>query len=191
MDVAVVNALKRWPNVPDCHGWLALDGFGRWRMASTDDQFAQQAALGLPLGDVIHHAGLCAFIARNYAQDEVTRHYYFQNGPQRVWVTLATAPYVLRYADAIGEDLIDQCGRAWTEFTACELRSDGAVWLSRKNAQGCDWACLLGADLERWVEELSETGQSVLIESQELQKSERLSQQSKQVIAWRGLTVQV
>ena len=25
MDELVIAALKKWPNVPACHGWLALD----------------------------------------------------------------------------------------------------------------------------------------------------------------------
>jgi len=49
---------------------------------------------------------LRAFIARNYAVD-ARGCWYFQNGPQRVYVTLAYTPFVLRYA---GESLVDQCG---------------------------------------------------------------------------------
>ena len=32
MDDIVKAALKKWPNVPDCYGWLALDARGDWYM---------------------------------------------------------------------------------------------------------------------------------------------------------------
>ena len=32
MDAIVEAALKKWPNVPACHGWLALDARGDWYM---------------------------------------------------------------------------------------------------------------------------------------------------------------
>ena len=89
MDEIVKQALAKWPNVPHCYGWLALDARGAWRMR---DERAQK--LGLP-GDKINHSALKGFIARNYGQDE--RHcWYFQNGPQRVYVDLDATPYIAR-----------------------------------------------------------------------------------------------
>lgn len=32
MDDIVKQALAKWPNVPDCYGWLGLDARGRWFM---------------------------------------------------------------------------------------------------------------------------------------------------------------
>lgn len=87
MDQSVKEAMAKWPNVPDCYGWLALDARGRWRMR---DAHAQ--ALGLP-GDVIVNAALIGFINRNYLHDDLGR-WYFQNGPQRVYVNLEAAPYI-------------------------------------------------------------------------------------------------
>lgn len=46
-------------------------------------------------GALIEHAGLKEYIARNYAHDTLGR-YYFQNGPQRVFVTLDSCPWVMR-----------------------------------------------------------------------------------------------
>jgi hypothetical protein len=46
-------------------------------------------------GDVIKHAALNAFIARNYASDADGR-YFFQNGPQRVYVHLDATPWIVR-----------------------------------------------------------------------------------------------
>ena len=89
MDEGVTQSLVKWPSVPHCFGWLALDRRGAWRMR---DDYAQ--AHGLP-GDVIKHAALNAFIARNYASDADGR-YFFQNGPQRVYISLDATPWVVR-----------------------------------------------------------------------------------------------
>jgi hypothetical protein len=87
MDDIVKQAIAKWPNVPHCYGWLALDARGGWRMR---DERAQ--ALDLP-GDKIANATLLGFINRNYTHDEQGR-WYFQNGPQRVYVNLEAAPYI-------------------------------------------------------------------------------------------------
>jgi hypothetical protein len=89
MDEQVLRSLIKWPNVPDCFGWLALDRRGQWRMR---DEFAQQNQLP---GQVITHKGLKEFISRNYASDGQGR-FYFQNGPQRVFITIDAAPWIVR-----------------------------------------------------------------------------------------------
>ena len=101
MDDIVKQAMAKWPNVPHCYGWLALDARGGWRMR---DEPAQQA--NLP-GDRLNNAALLAFINRNYAVDE-RGCWYFQNGPQRVYVNLETTPYVARTDPAQG--LVVQTG---------------------------------------------------------------------------------
>jgi hypothetical protein len=88
MDERVKQAMAKWPNVPHCYGWLALDAQGKFRMR---DEAAQAAHL---LGDVIRHASLLNFIYQNYESD--TRGaWYFQNGPQRVYVELETTPFIV------------------------------------------------------------------------------------------------
>ncbi len=89
MDDIVKQAMAKWPNVPDCYGWLALDARGHWRMR---DERAQQ--LNLP-GDKIVHTALLAFIARNYTHD-ARGCWFFQNGPQRVYLNLEATPYIAR-----------------------------------------------------------------------------------------------
>ena len=89
MDETVKQAMARWPNVPNCYGWLALDRRGQWRMRN---EYAQQHGLS---GDPIRHEALVAFIERNYQRDERGA-WYFQNGPQRVFVALAYAPWIVR-----------------------------------------------------------------------------------------------
>ncbi|RJF97887.1 DUF2946 family protein [Noviherbaspirillum saxi] len=89
MDEIVKQAMTKWPNVPHCYGWLGLDARGVWRMR---DERAQ--TLRLP-GDKIANAALLGFINRNYTSDEQGR-WYFQNGPQRVYVNLEATPYIAR-----------------------------------------------------------------------------------------------
>lgn len=87
MDEIVKAAMAKWPNVPHCYGWLALDARGVWRMR---DERAQ--ALNIP-GEAIRNATLLGFINRNYLCD-TEGNWYFQNGPQKVYVDLHAAPYI-------------------------------------------------------------------------------------------------
>ena len=103
MDEQVLRSLIKWPNVPDCYGWLALDRRGQWRMRNT---FAQENKLS---GQVITHLALNEFISRNYVCDHLGR-YFFQNGPQRVFITLDATPWIARIIpSAKGIQLITQC----------------------------------------------------------------------------------
>jgi Protein of unknown function (DUF2946) len=104
MDEQVLRSLIKWPNVPHCFGWLALDRRGQWRMR---DEFAQANQLA---GSVIQHAALNEFISRNYAHDSLGR-YFFQNGPQRVFITLDATPWIVRIIPSEGgPQLLTQCG---------------------------------------------------------------------------------
>lgn len=108
MDDIVRQALAKWPNVPSCTGWLMLDRRGNWRMR---DEAAQA---GGELGTPIRHEALLGFINRNYDADERGQ-WFFQNGPQRVYVELGYTPWVVRLsADAAGAlALTDQAGGAF------------------------------------------------------------------------------
>jgi hypothetical protein len=125
MDEIVAQSLKKWPNVPHCYGWLALDARGHWRMR---DQHTQDN--NLP-GDKIAHVALIGFIHRNYDCDEQGR-WYFQNGPQRVYIDLALTPYIARTDPEHGFALhtgaaLAQIDRAWFSENGCLLLgfSDG------------------------------------------------------------------
>lgn len=97
MDEIVAAALRKWPNVPHCYGWLALDARGDWYLR---DERAQAAGpFPAVKGSRIAHEKLLGFIARNYAADAAGQ-WYFQNGPQRVYVQLEAAPWVLRVGAA-------------------------------------------------------------------------------------------
>lgn len=79
MDDIVVQAMARWPNVPAVYGWLALDRRGNWLIKR----------------ETIGNAELNAYISRNYQHDEAGC-WFFQNGPQRVFVDLDYTPVVYR-----------------------------------------------------------------------------------------------
>ena len=91
MDEIVARSIVKWPNVPAVYGWLSLDRRGNW----------------LIKGEKIGNAALRDFIGRNYEADDRGR-WFFQNGPQRVYVKLAYTPLVVRFE---GDGLVDQCGR--------------------------------------------------------------------------------
>lgn len=99
MDEVVRAAMAKWPNVPDCYGWLGLDARGRWWMrdeaAQAAGPFAGEGAQAVSKGSELKHDKLMGFIHRNYACDEQGC-WFFQNGPQRVFVELERAPWVWR-----------------------------------------------------------------------------------------------
>ena len=95
MDDIVKKAMAKWPDVPHCYGWLALDARGHWRMR---DERAQH--LNLP-GDKVMQAALLGFINRNYMAD-ARGCWYFQNGPQRVYLNLEATPFIARTDPAHG-----------------------------------------------------------------------------------------
>lgn len=120
MDDIVKQAIAKWPNVPHCYGWLALDARGGWRMR---DERAQ--AHNLP-GDKIAHATLLGFINRNYTCDDLGR-WYFQNGPQRVYVDLEATPYIA-YTDPT-KGFVLHTGEALPEIDAAWLTESGQLVL--------------------------------------------------------------
>jgi hypothetical protein len=99
MDDIVKAALAKWPNVPDCYGWLALDARGSWYLRDDQAQAAGPFSGGslTSKGSRLEHEKLIEFIARNYAADDRGQ-WFFQNGPQRVYVELQAAPFIWRIA---------------------------------------------------------------------------------------------
>ncbi len=143
MDDWVLNALKRWPNVPALFGWLSLDRRGRW----------------LVQGESISHPRIIEVINRNYAADEHGR-WYFQNGPQRGYMQLESAPLVL----FVGEDgghLVIHTGHAVEQASAAYLDEEGALLLATEHGP----AEVAGPDLQWVLDRLSIDGKPVEDES--------------------------
>jgi Protein of unknown function (DUF2946) len=108
MDETVLRSMAKWPSVPSVYGWLELDRRGRWRIK----------------GEPIAHTGFNEFIARNYTQDREGR-WYFQNGPQRVYVRIAYLPYIVRAtAGPNGLLLFTHTGR--------EILAPSHVWMDEQ-----------------------------------------------------------
>ena len=131
MDEIVKAALRKWPNVPACRGWLALDARGDWYMR--DDRTQAAGPFPQSRGSRVVHDKLREFIGRNYEAD-ASGCWYFQNGPQQVFVELEVAPWVLRLrrdaagalhvethtgrpleADAVRTALVDEQGRLFLD----------------------------------------------------------------------------
>jgi len=106
MDDIVMSSMAKWPDVPDVYGWLSLDRRGNWLLK----------------GERIGNQALRDFISRNYSSDSKGR-WYFQNGPQRVFVSLAYTPLVIRFEGAM---LVDHCGRPFQPEQAY-LDDEGSV----------------------------------------------------------------
>lgn len=113
MEDWVHRALARWPDVPALYGWLALDRRGRWRIK----------------GETISRPQIIDTLNRNYAVDEHGR-WYFQNGPQRGYVSLGRAPLLLRAED--DGTLWTHRGEPISKLQAVYLDENGGLWFVTK-----------------------------------------------------------
>lgn len=111
MEDWVHRALARWPDVPALYGWLALDRRGRWRIK----------------GETISRPQIIDTINSNYAADEHGR-WYFQNGPQRGYVSLGRAPLLLRAED--DGSLWTHGGEPVREISAAYIDEQGGLWFT-------------------------------------------------------------
>jgi hypothetical protein len=148
MDDIVKQAMAKWPNVPHCYGWLALDARGGWRMR---DEAAQRG--GLP-GDRLSNPALVGFINRNY-QHDARGCWYFQNGPQRVYVNLEATPFIARTDPAHG--LVLQTGQALATVERAFLTPDGEAVVQG----GAVVAQLDDRDVAQWLGRLKLDGKPV------------------------------
>jgi hypothetical protein len=135
MDDIVRQAIAKWPNVPHCYGWLGLDARGNWYMRddkaqaagpfASDAGGARRAAVGK--GSLLKHDKLIAFIERNYESDKAGQ-WFFQNGPQRVYVELEATPLVWRIGNAPEFSVTAHTGRP-ARAQRCILDEQGRVYL--------------------------------------------------------------
>lgn len=129
--------MQRWPDVPALFGWLGLDRRGRW----------------LIKGETISRPQIIDTINSNYAADEYGR-WYFQNGPQRGYIQLEYAPFVLR---AQGETLVTHTEVSVGQPTRAFLDEEGALLFQTEHGAGV----LVDTDLDWALERLNIAGAPV------------------------------
>lgn len=134
MDDIVRQAIAKWPNVPDCYGWLGLDARGNWYMR--DDQTQAAGPFARAEGDdsqtpskgsLLMHDKLIDFIQRNYESD-ASGQWFFQNGPQRVYVELEATPFIWRVDPAPGFSVTAHTGQT-ARVQRCLLDGEGRLYL--------------------------------------------------------------
>ena len=123
MDDIVRQAIAKWPNVPHCYGWLGLDARGRWYMR--DDAIQSAGPFPVSRGSLLKHEKLVDFIERNYESDAQGQ-WFFQNGPQRVYVELENTPLVWRLG--AGHTVTAHTGRP-ARPVASYVDQDGKLYL--------------------------------------------------------------
>ena len=139
MDEIVIRSMLKWPDVPAVYGWLSLDRRGSWMIKNVSGRFER-----------IANPAVNEFIGRNYAADAQGR-WYFQNGPQRVFVALDYTPRVYRLDDA-GEGLLAHTGAAPRALKTLFVDDAGALLLETELGVGV----LLDRDLPAFVERLTD-----------------------------------
>jgi hypothetical protein len=136
MDDIVRQAIAKWPNVPNCYGWLGLDARGNWYMRDDQAQAAGPFAAssteaGAPAsrgkGSLLRHEKLIDFIARNYESD-ASGQWFFQNGPQCVYVELQATPLIWRIDPAPGFAVSAHTGRP-ASVQRCVVDEAGRLYL--------------------------------------------------------------
>jgi hypothetical protein len=139
MDDIVIRAMAKWPKVPAVFGWLALDRRGQWSMKSAAEAGFERLA----------NSKLIEFISRNYTHDEQGR-WYFQNGPQRVYVNLDYTPLVYRIVSAAPLAFEAHTGAAGAALQSVYMDEAGNMLLVAAPGPGL----LLDRDLPRALEAL-------------------------------------
>lgn len=123
MDDIVKQAMAKWPNVPAVYGWLGLDRRGKW----------------LIKGSPVPNPAIAGFISRNYEHDAEGR-WYFQNGPQRVYVALDYTPFIYRFGwdpDPSAPPRIEtHTGKAVTRIDSAWIDEAGVVLLATEHGLG-------------------------------------------------------
>jgi hypothetical protein len=121
MDHSVIRAMTRWPDVPAVYGWLSLDRRGRWCLR----------------GQPVRHRGTSEFMNRNYASTDDGQ-WYFQNGPQRVFVDLDYTPWI--YTLDGSRRLIDHTGNSAGKLRGAWIDEEGNLLLVGERGVGllCD-----------------------------------------------------
>jgi hypothetical protein len=170
MDESVLRGLAKWPNVPAVYGWLSLDRRGNWLI--------RKERIGNPV--------VTAFIGRNYERDSEGR-WFFQNGPQRVFVELEYTPLVYRTRGGEGAPIALEChtGEPVTSISGAWIDEAGSLLLETEHGPGAlddrDLPDILPALVDKNGEPLSES---------ELEETNALLERGAKAPLWhkRGVT---
>ena len=144
MDERVLRGMAKWPDVPAVYGWLGLDRRGNWLLR----------------GEPISNKAVTEYIGRNYERDNAGR-WFFQNGPQRVFVELHYTPFVYRIMNPEGSISIDaHTGNRATALSGAWIDEEGTMLLETELGIGLvddrDLDTILGALIDANGTSLSE-----------------------------------
>jgi hypothetical protein len=174
MDDIVLRGMAKWPNVPAVYGWLSFDRRGQW----------------LIKGERILNPLVTEFIGRNYARDE-RGCWYFQNGPQRVFVTLDYTPRVYRIVSP------DRAPLALEASTGSPVFTLNGAWIDEAGAALLETEHGIGAvhdrDLDRLLPHFADAAGAALAEDTLDELMVRV-QQGREAALWlkfRGAGVRV
>lgn len=139
MDDLVLRGMAKWPNVPAVYGWLSLDRRGHWLLK----------------GERVANPGIAAFFGRNYSHDDQGR-WFFQNGPQRVYVALDYTPHIYRITSAPDSALalVSHSGAPVKTVHAAYIDDTGQLLLDTDLGIGL----IHDADLETLIPRFSSAG---------------------------------
>lgn len=156
-DESVKKALEKWPNVPNCFGWISLGRRGQWLIKNT----------------LITHQRAVAYLARNYAQDEHGR-WFIQNGPQRAFCDLEYTPLI--YFLNSDHSFVSHTGARSGKVFEIILDDEGNLLIAAEQGLGL----LDDRDLTRFSEAVTsevESAQSNWFDFDYIKKKNELSEQ--------------
>jgi len=112
--------MAKWPDVPAVYGWLALDRRGNWLLK----------------GEAIGNKDIAAYIGRNYERDGAGR-WFFQNGPQRVFVELQYTPFVYRVINRDSAIALEtHTGQRATAISGAWIDEEGTMLVETEHGIG-------------------------------------------------------
>lgn len=178
MDEHVIAAMARWPDVPAVYGWLSLSEAGQWRLHPQGDALRRPASPG----ESISSPQILTFMDRNYAVDPLGQ-WYFQNGPQRVYVRLDAAPFIVHITNDTASGrlkLRTHTGLDVTRLQALHLDAHGRLYAATEHGAalvaGRDLPALLGAlragpdiDIDQALADCLASGASLMLSAQDVQ----------------------
>lgn len=136
MEEWALRGMRRWPDVPALFGWLRLDRRGRWLIRD----------------EVISRPQIIDTINANYEADAHGR-WFFQNGPQRGYVTLDYAPLIAHVIDGA---LITHTGKSLAHPQRLLLDEQGSLSIQSEHGP----ALLNDQDLPWTLERLNVHGRA-------------------------------